>query len=77
MTVNHGGRLSKEYFLSYIKLVSNSRNCSIATAKEITLELFFKQDINRFGKDTYKSFLDAFQELTVKEHSGFLKMADF
>lgn len=65
MIVNHGGNLPKEYFSAYIKLVMNSRNCSIESAKDITMELFFKNDKNRFGKDTYQSFEDAFRELTM------------
>lgn len=63
MIVNHGGNLSKEYFLAYIKLVMNSKECSIETAKNLTMDLFFKNDKNRFGKDTFQSFEDAFYEL--------------
>lgn len=65
MIVNHGGNLPKEYFLAYIKLVMNSRNCSIETAKVHTIKMFFKNDKNRYGKDTYQSFEDAFHELTM------------
>lgn len=67
LVVNHGGNLSKEYFLAYIKLVKNSRNCSIETAKDLTMKLFFKNDKNRFGKDTFQSFEDAFHELIMEK----------
>ncbi|WP_174730402.1 hypothetical protein [Mesobacillus harenae] len=63
MTVNHGGSLSKQYFISYIKLVQNSRNSSIETAKQITMDLFFRMDKSRYGQETYKSFLAAYHEL--------------
>ncbi|WP_019156790.1 hypothetical protein [Robertmurraya massiliosenegalensis] len=67
MIVNHGGNLSKEYFLAYIKLVMNSRNCPIETAKAHTIKLFFKNDKNRYGKSTYQSFENAFHELIMEK----------
>ncbi|MBM7693342.1 hypothetical protein JOC77_002782 [Peribacillus deserti] len=67
MTVNHGGALKKEYFLSYIKLVWAARACCLAHAKDLTLELFFKNNKKLYGKDTYKSFMDAYEELTKSD----------
>jgi hypothetical protein len=43
MTVNHGGSLGKEYFLSYINLIKISRNCTLEQARNLTLELFFNK----------------------------------
>ncbi|MRH43214.1 hypothetical protein GH741_11035 [Aquibacillus halophilus] len=63
MTVNHAGTLKKEYFVHYINLIKNSRHCSLDQAKELTLELFFKNDHRIFGQETYQQFLLAYQEL--------------
>ncbi|OCA85807.1 hypothetical protein A8F94_13120 [Bacillus sp. FJAT-27225] len=59
MTVNHGGTLKKEYFLAYMKLVMNFRNCSVNEAKELAMELFFKNDKDSYGTETYANFLKA------------------
>jgi hypothetical protein len=63
MTVNHGGSLGKEYFLSYINLIKISRNCTLEQAKNLTVELFFKNNINQYGKDTYNRFSEAYYDL--------------
>jgi hypothetical protein len=64
LTVNHAGTLKKEYFLSYINLVMISRNCSLQQAKELTIELFFKNNIGQYGKQTHERFLDAYKQLS-------------
>jgi hypothetical protein len=64
LTVNHAGTLKKEYFLSYINLVIISRNCSLQQAKELTIELFFKNNIEQYGRQTYERFLDAYKQLS-------------
>lgn len=66
MTVNHGGTLKKEYFLSYLNLILISRNCTIEQAKEIAMELFFHHNIEEYGSQTYQRFLDAYCELRNK-----------
>jgi hypothetical protein len=66
MTVNHASTLRKEYFLSYINLIMISRNCSLEQAKELTMELFFKNKIEQYGKQTFERFLDAYYELATK-----------
>jgi hypothetical protein len=63
LTVNHASTLKKEYFLSYINLVMISRNCSLKEAKEITMDLFFRNDPIRYGNQTYERFLDAYNQL--------------
>ncbi|MBT2696659.1 hypothetical protein J7E79_04405 [Bacillus sp. ISL-40] len=68
MTVNHASTLKKEYFLSYINLVMISRNCSLQQAKELTIELFFKNNIEQYGKQTYERFLEAFKHLSKNEN---------
>lgn len=67
MTVNHGGSLGKEYFLSYINLIKLSRNCTLEQARDLAMELFFKNNIDQYGKDTYNRFLDAHQDLIQQE----------
>lgn len=65
MTVNHAGTLKKEYFLSYINLIMISRNCSLEEAKEVTMTLFFHNNIEQYGKSTAHSFLKAYHELAM------------
>jgi hypothetical protein len=67
MTVNHASTLKKEYFLSYINLIMISRNCSLEEAKQITMELFFHNNIEQYGKQTYERFLDAINHLANKQ----------
>ncbi|WML38172.1 hypothetical protein RCG19_13160 [Neobacillus sp. OS1-2] len=66
MTVNHAGVLKKEYFLSYLNLIKISRNCTIEQAKEITMELFFHQNNEEYGSQTYQRFKEAYHELRDK-----------
>ncbi|PFO08494.1 hypothetical protein COJ85_03105 [Bacillus sp. AFS076308] len=68
MTVNHASTLKKEYFLSYINLVMISRNCSLQQAKELTIELFFKNNYEQYGKQTYERFIEAFKQLSKTEN---------
>lgn len=67
MTVNHGGALGKEYFLSYLNLIIISRNCTLEEARNRTMELFFRNNIDQYGKNTYNRFLDAYQDLKNRE----------
>jgi hypothetical protein len=68
MTVNHGGSLGINYFLSYLNLILISRNCSLEQARVLTMELFFRNNIDQYGEETYMRFLDAYNQL-VKRHS--------
>jgi hypothetical protein len=67
MTVNHGGSLGKNYFLSYINLILISRNCSLKQARDLVMQLFFKNNIDQYGKETYERFMEAYIELEQKE----------
>ena len=67
MTVNHASTLKKEYFLSYINLIMISRNCSLDEARILTLDLFFHNDIEQYGKATYEHFLEAYRELEIRK----------
>jgi hypothetical protein len=69
MTVNHGGALGINYFLSYINLILISQNCSLSQARDLTMELFFKKNINQYGKETYDRFLEAYKELEKNHRS--------
>lgn len=66
MTVNHAGALKKEYFLSYLNLIMLSRNGTIEQAKEIAMELFFHNNNEEYGLETYQQFLEAYHELKDK-----------
>ncbi|WP_342598282.1 hypothetical protein MHB48_11915 [Psychrobacillus sp. FSL H8-0483] len=61
MTVNNGGKLSTEYFVSYLKLIMNARNCSLETASTIMFDQFFKGNKDTFGAYSYRNFLKAFE----------------
>ncbi|MEI4768187.1 hypothetical protein WAX74_00755 [Psychrobacillus sp. FJAT-51614] len=63
MTVNNGGKLSKEYFVSYIQLVMNARTCSVEEACRFVLEQFFKGNKHTFGDYSYGNFLSACKEI--------------
>jgi hypothetical protein len=67
MTVNHGGSLGKNYFLSYINLILISRNCSLKQARDLVMQLFFKNNIDQYGKETYERFMEAYIELEQRE----------
>ena len=64
MTANHGGRLQPDYFRSYLSLVMTSRGCNIECARNFVLETFFHGDPERFGPESYESFLVAVQSLS-------------
>ncbi|MFD1739044.1 hypothetical protein ACFSCX_21275 [Bacillus salitolerans] len=71
MTVNHASTLQEEYFLSYINLIRLSRNCSLQQAKELTIELFFRNNVDQYGKQTYERFINAYTQLeTEQEHTN-------
>lgn len=63
MTVNHAGTLSKEYFLAYLKLIMNAKECSLEMAKNLTLELFFHNNLTEYGEETSKRFFEAYNQL--------------
>jgi hypothetical protein len=65
MTVNHASTLNKEYFLSYINLIMISRNYSLEQAEELTMEIFFHNNIEEYGKQTYERFLAAINDLQM------------
>lgn len=64
MIVNNGGNLSKEYFVSYLKLVMNAKQCSLVQAKDHMEIHFFKRNVQSFGKYTYSNFSKALKELS-------------
>jgi hypothetical protein len=67
MTVNHGGALGTNYFLSYLNLILISRNCSLDRARELAMELFFRNNTDQYGKETYERFMEAYTELVTKK----------
>lgn len=67
MTVNHGGSLGRNYFLSYINLILISRNCSLKQARDLAMQLFFRNNIDQYGQETYYRFIEAYEELEQKQ----------
>lgn len=70
MIVNNGGNLSKEYFVSYLKLVMNSKQCSLVQAKDHMEIHFFKRNVKSFGEYTHSKFLEAVKELSILKISS-------
>lgn len=64
MVINRAGVLSKEYFISYIELVMNTRDCTLQQAKDIVFKRIFNGDIGRLGESSYQAFLSAYKRLS-------------
>ena len=63
MRVHHSSTLTAEYFLSYAKLVMNSRQMSVKETKQFMEEFFFKGNPLVYGAATRQQFLQAISEL--------------
>ena len=63
MVINKGGNLSKEYFIAYLKLIMNSRQCTLEKAKEITFERLFQKDKKTLGSISFERFTNAYVDL--------------
>ncbi|QBP39901.1 hypothetical protein [Paenisporosarcina antarctica] len=63
MVVNHGGNLSKSYFVAYLNLIMRAKECSASCAKQDMLEQFFKGDPNHFGTVSFQAFIEAIAEM--------------
>ncbi|QXE02147.1 hypothetical protein [Terribacillus sp. DMT04] len=55
--------LSEEYFLSYFRLLLNTRGCTVEEAYQLTVDQIFEGDLNLFGEDTKKNFKLAYQAI--------------
>ncbi|MFS0561401.1 hypothetical protein AB1K91_11725 [Terribacillus sp. 179-K 1B1 HS] len=64
MMMKNAAILSEEYFISYFRLLLNTRGCTVEEAYQLTVEQIFEGDINIFGEETKKNFKLAYQ--TVK-----------
>ncbi|WP_342542799.1 hypothetical protein MHH33_02045 [Paenisporosarcina sp. FSL H8-0542] len=63
MVVNNGGNLSIAYFIAYLNLIIQAKQCSVICAQQYMLEKFFKGNPNHFGPVTYQSFIQATGEI--------------
>lgn len=63
MTVNHASVLTQDYFISYLKLIMNSREFTLKQAKAFAFDFFFKEDMNRYGNSTWLQFEKAIKEI--------------
>lgn len=63
MTVNHAGALTVEYFVSYLKLIINSRSFSLEQAIGYAEKEFFNQNKKLYGEQTYITFIVAYEKL--------------
>lgn len=66
MITKNAGKLSKAYFKSYLKLVMSTRDVSLEKAKAYTFESLFQGDELKNGKQTYKEFTQAYEELSLE-----------
>ena len=63
MVIKNGSKLSEAYFESYFKLQMNTLNRTLDEAYEHTQKEFFAGNTDRFGKETYKNFLSAYEKM--------------
>lgn len=63
MVVNNGGNLSIAYFIAYLNLIIQAKQCSVICAQQYMLEKFFKGNPNHFDPVTYQSFIQATSEI--------------
>lgn len=66
MRINHAGRLSVDYFVSYLNLIMISREVSLKEAISYMKNEFFKGAPDMYGKITETHFNQAIQELKQK-----------
>lgn len=59
MVVNNGGNLSVAYFMAYLNLIIQAKQCSAVCAQQYMLEKFFKGNPDHFGPVTYEAFIKA------------------
>ncbi|TQR20659.1 hypothetical protein [Psychrobacillus vulpis] len=63
MIVNNGANLSKEYFISYLRLVMKARSYSLESAKIFMQKSFFKESKEIYGIESYNNFIRAIEDL--------------
>ncbi|MFP7170038.1 hypothetical protein [Terribacillus sp. 7520-G] len=66
MMMKNAAILSEEYFISYFRLLLNTRNCTLEEAYQLTVEQIFEGDLNIFGEETKKNFKLAYQAVKRK-----------
>ncbi|MFB4167674.1 hypothetical protein [Virgibacillus sp. JSM 102003] len=67
MRIKHGGKLSKAYFKSYMKLIMNTRNCSLEESSKITLERIFGEEKDGTDVEVYQNYLKAYEEMQNRD----------
>ncbi|MGP4105763.1 hypothetical protein [Virgibacillus sp. L01] len=67
MRIKHGGKLSKAYFNSYMKLIMYTKDCSLEESSKITLERVFGKEKNGTDVEVYQNYLKAYEELRNKD----------
>ncbi len=67
MRLHHSSTLTAEYFVSYAKLVMNSRELSVEETQQFMEEFFFKNNPLVYGESTRQQFLQALEY--IKNHS--------
>ena len=63
MVVNHGGNLSKAYFVAYLNLIMKTKECSMSCAKKAMFKQFFNGNPKHLGPVSYQSFVEASEEI--------------
>lgn len=67
MRIIHSGKLSKAYFKSYMKLIMNTRDCSLEESSVITLERIFGEEKDGTDVEVYQNYLKAYEELRNRD----------
>ncbi|MFF2753614.1 hypothetical protein ACFVR1_07640 [Psychrobacillus sp. NPDC058041] len=70
MTVNNGANLSKEYFISYLKLISETIGYSLEQAQSYMFNYFFNKSNTTYGKESYNNFLKAIEIINEEKFSS-------
>ncbi|WP_010096533.1 hypothetical protein [Ornithinibacillus scapharcae] len=65
MILNRGGALSKEYFVAYMTLIMNTRDCPVSEAKEIAFKRLFRSNTETLGSQSYEKFLLAYEGMDI------------
>ena len=66
MIVNNGANLSKDYFISYLKLVREARSFSLEQAQNYMDNYFFKNNNDVYGKESYYNFFAGYRNVKVE-----------
>lgn len=66
MVTKNGSKLSKTYFISYMKLVMNSREFTLEEARAYAFKEIFHNDETTNGQASFEQFEKAYEEMVAE-----------